>query len=444
MADQAALYTRAASSGGAGTRSMCPQYRMPASALLCAECVHALVAPHRQELDAVRAQVREARARLKGRTLNPFHAPAACAAPRAWLTDPFQTDDAGAAEPSSVARSQARLGARRAQLDAKAADVRRVRARADAVRRRVSALRTELEARRSMLARARAAMERSRSHPQAPAQSLEEALVLEKQRLLGLTVQHCAVAGELQRRRRAVVAVLLDVFAVAPSTGDSPDVARCCWRICALELPTLERTAQVPRHEVNGALFYAAQLLQLLSAYLGVQLPFTLALVAGRMRIRPSSTFPGSLGSSKKTLHLSRAAHAELASTPPSAADAARGYVDAWLMLVYDMVYVALTQGVKPQELAPECSPLWLLHCATHAGQMGWYVARRAARTDQTAARTPACTSGSTSGTCRCRSCRLRSLPRHLRGARARRASRTGGSAGGQRDQPRHIITTGS
>lgn len=199
MADQAALDTRAASSGGAGTRSMCPQCRMPASALLCAECVHALVAPHRQELDAVRAQVREARARLEGRTLNPFHAPAARAAPRAWLTDPFQTDDAGAAEPSSVARSQARLDVRRAQLDAKAVDVRRVRARADAVRRRVSALRTELEARRSTLARARAAMEHSRSHPQTPAQSLEEALVLEKQRLLGLTVQHCAVAGELQR-----------------------------------------------------------------------------------------------------------------------------------------------------------------------------------------------------------------------------------------------------
>ncbi|PWN52594.1 hypothetical protein IE53DRAFT_384966 [Violaceomyces palustris] len=91
------------------------------------------------------------------------------------------------------------------------------------------------------------------------------------------------------------------------------------WTIVGLVLPLPGDVRRFPRDSINGALAHTVHLLQLLTAYLGISLPFTIGVQGGKTNIRPNSLWAGGGGSSKQALHLSSAAYAVLSSPPPGA-----------------------------------------------------------------------------------------------------------------------------
>lgn len=151
------------------------------------------------------------------------------------------------------------------------------------------------------------------------------------------------------------------------------------WRICGLRFPSLRRLHTYDRESVNAALHLTVGFVQLMTAYLGIQLPFPIVLHNGTASIRISSMSPSGAGSTRAKVHLTRAAYARcLAPRAPSAAEErppsdAREYAqelaqfrDAWMMLVYDLLYVSHTQGVDVSALRISQCPLWLLHYMAH------------------------------------------------------------------------------
>jgi hypothetical protein len=59
------------------------------------------------------------------------------------------------------------------------------------------------------------------------------------------------------------------------------------WSIVGLVLPVPDDIRRFPREATNGAVTHTAHLLHILSAYLGIQLPFAVASAVGASTIRP-------------------------------------------------------------------------------------------------------------------------------------------------------------
>ncbi|GAC94708.1 hypothetical protein PHSY_002281 [Pseudozyma hubeiensis SY62] len=105
----------------------------------------------------------------------------------------------------------------------------------------------------------------------------------------------------------------LDARNARPSTSKvSAAVPPSDWSIVSLPLPLPVEARRYQREVVNGAVTYAANLLQLIAAYLGISLPFSIEQHKGRLAIRPNPLWDGGGGSSAKTLHLSSSAYTHL------------------------------------------------------------------------------------------------------------------------------------
>ncbi|KAJ1598055.1 hypothetical protein NDA14_003221 [Ustilago hordei] len=100
----------------------------------------------------------------------------------------------------------------------------------------------------------------------------------------------------------------------------SPSLSSSNWSIVSLPLPLPSEARRYPRDTVNGAVTYAANLLQLLAGYLGVSLPFAIEQHKGRLAIRPDPLWDGGGGSSAKTLYLSSSAYTHLTASQPNQA----------------------------------------------------------------------------------------------------------------------------
>ena len=87
------------------------------------------------------------------------------------------------------------------------------------------------------------------------------------------------------------------------------------WSIAGLVLPLPSDIRRFPRDSINGAIAHTIHLLQLLTSYLGITLPFAIGVQGGKINIRPHSLWDGGGGSTKQALHLSSAAYSVL-STP--------------------------------------------------------------------------------------------------------------------------------
>ncbi|CBQ69608.1 conserved hypothetical protein [Sporisorium reilianum SRZ2] len=105
----------------------------------------------------------------------------------------------------------------------------------------------------------------------------------------------------------------------SPATSSAPG-SSSNWSISSLPLPLPSDARRYPRENVNGAVTYAANLLQLVAAYLGVSLPFSIEQHKGRLAIRPDPLWDGGGGSSAKHLYLSSSAYTHLTATPSTAA----------------------------------------------------------------------------------------------------------------------------
>ncbi|KAN0064431.1 hypothetical protein ACQY0O_002806 [Thecaphora frezii] len=88
------------------------------------------------------------------------------------------------------------------------------------------------------------------------------------------------------------------------------------WTIAGLVLPLPSDIRRFPRDSINGAITHTVHLLQLLTSYLGISLPFAIGVQGGKVSIRPNSMWDGGGGSSKQALHLSSAAYAVLSAPP--------------------------------------------------------------------------------------------------------------------------------
>lgn len=186
---------------------------------------------------------------------------------------------------------------------------------------------------------------------------------------------------------------------------------------------------RLQRDEINGAMYYTAALLQQLVLYLGLQLPFTMHFAHGRVILEAANTFTHMYGPVQHVLFLSRSTYRTLQSEfttlpeqaytsetlsvpllgmegimynpteacePPRAAglpSSSASFVGlrrrskgpsfaelgtfphAWMMLVYNIVYLAYTQGFKISRLTAATNPLWLLYQTVYSPHFAAYVA---------------------------------------------------------------------
>ncbi|TKY88403.1 hypothetical protein EX895_002755 [Sporisorium graminicola] len=105
----------------------------------------------------------------------------------------------------------------------------------------------------------------------------------------------------------------------SPAPSSTPSSSNN-WTITSLPLPLPSDARRYPRENVNGAVTYAANLIQLVAAYLGVALPFSIEQHKGRLAIRPDPLWDGGGGSSAKHLYLSSSAYTHLTASPSPAA----------------------------------------------------------------------------------------------------------------------------
>lgn len=117
-------------------------------------------------------------------------------------------------------------------------------------------------------------------------------------------------------------AAVADQASVASTSTDPSDSrhgsSKSSWSIAGLPLPLPSEVRRHPREDVNGAVTYATNLIQLLATYLGIALPFCIEQHKGRFSLRPDALWDGGGGSSAKTLYLSSRAYAHLSTTAPS------------------------------------------------------------------------------------------------------------------------------
>lgn len=205
--------------------------------------------------------------------------------------------------------------------------------------------------------------------------------------------------------------------------------SRAQWDLCDQPFPSLHNMITLRRDDINGAVYHTAALVRQLAIYLGLQLPFTIKFGHGRVFLRPSSVFSGALSTSEHALYISRSTFNTLstkfttkpevpkpvqpstmsllamdsmmyvppetntsrAPTPPprprrfsglrpigdGPSFAALGaFPNAWMMLVYNIVYLAYTQGFKVHRLTAATNPLWLLFYSVQSPHFATYVAQ--------------------------------------------------------------------
>lgn len=85
------------------------------------------------------------------------------------------------------------------------------------------------------------------------------------------------------------------------------------WTILGLVLPQPTTLGRFSCEDINGAVSHTVMLLQMLSSYLGVMLPFTIGSQGGRSVIRPNKYWHGSgIDAGKHVLQLSSTAHGSM------------------------------------------------------------------------------------------------------------------------------------
>lgn len=220
------------------------------------------------------------------------------------------------------------------------------------------------------------------------------------------------VSAKLQAVRQRRCRELLQIFQlreVMTKASSVPTVAQTApWELGAQSFPTLLNLTHLERDDINGVLSYAAQLVRLLSLYLGLVLPFQISHVHGRLALTATPAwaddlprtpqglflthavyrtlhthFTNEVQSSSTTMSASAAASSGFVFVPPAAREERKkrvvmlhsidgesvfsclgGFAQAWMMLMYDIVYIAYTQGFKIRRLSAATNPLWLLSAA--------------------------------------------------------------------------------
>ncbi|KAH7097025.1 UV radiation resistance protein/autophagy-related protein 14 [Auriculariales sp. MPI-PUGE-AT-0066] len=271
-------------------------------------------------------------------------------------------------------------------------EVARLRGEADKQRARMSNLKASLGARRQALAAARAHM--------APVQSRDGGALAQAH------LQAQKLATELAQTRALLCHHLLNVFGVQEVRGE--------WRICGLVLPVLGDVRRYPPEHINTALQHTLHLLRVLTFYLGVKLPFEVTYGRGQPTdaAAPPSRDPaapmrpwiragsgGESGSWAKWIHSqplfvlgdktkgSSITPGATSSSSSSAGDwtgvtaeatkdrsrtAPESFTTALTMLMYNVAYVAHTQGLEiglaqAQEVLRN---IWAVCCAPGVGRM--------------------------------------------------------------------------
>lgn len=84
------------------------------------------------------------------------------------------------------------------------------------------------------------------------------------------------------------------------------------WTILGLVLPLPSDVKRFDREEVNGAISHTVQLMQLVTTYLGITLPFVVSMQADQPQIRANPLWGSGV---KESLHLSTSTHSALVAT---------------------------------------------------------------------------------------------------------------------------------
>ncbi|KIM69453.1 hypothetical protein SCLCIDRAFT_75247, partial [Scleroderma citrinum Foug A] len=259
---------------------------------------------------------------------------------------------------------------------------------------RARLLRESLAARRRTLSAARLLSE----------PPLDSALAQETQAL------H-ALSNALVRARGGLVQELVEVFSVV-EVGGRPALgaragARGEWTVGGLVLPVPGDIRRYPLEHINAVLTSTIHFLGLLAFYLGVKLPFEIVWSGGRFGVgqpwigagrggesgswarwtfkhplhlsplgstrAPSPTSPTSSPSSTLQLPtpVSSTLSASTASLAPSISQNQASFTTAFAMLLYNVCYLAYTQGVEiPLSQAGDAlSNLWAMCCSGELGR---------------------------------------------------------------------------
>lgn len=172
-----------------------------------------------------------------------------------------------------------------------------------------------------------------------------------------------------------------------------------------LTFPTLMNMCLVDRDDVNGVLSYTAMLVHQMAMYLGLSLPFIITATHGHVVLTATPLYADSCPKTPQALDLTPSVYRTLrrsfsniepvamkemvmpASSDmtfiPAAAHLAERrksallrplssasfsslgeFPCAWMMLIYNIIYVAYTQGFKINRLSAATNPLWLLSAA--------------------------------------------------------------------------------
>ncbi|MCO5598748.1 hypothetical protein L7F22_052846 [Adiantum nelumboides] len=203
------------------------------------------------------------------------------------------------------------------------------------------------------------------------------------------------------------------------------------WTILDLVMPLSSDVKRFDRHKINGAITYTVQLLELVTFYLGISLPFLISHSAGTLFIRPNALWGSG---TKQSLYLSSSSYTALSATESQAnqsgfgsmgasmisnlgastmstlesfvqlpsgknlpwsknapsndpaempgtrkegidektAAATKQFCTALTMLTYDVAYLAHQEGVQVDILNAAGSILRLLHRTVNSSKAGW------------------------------------------------------------------------
>ena len=98
------------------------------------------------------------------------------------------------------------------------------------------------------------------------------------------------------------------------------------WTILGLVMPLSSDVKRFDRHKINGAITYTVQLLELITFYLGISLPFLISRSAGALFIRPNALWGSG---TKQSLHLSSSSYTALSATESNAVQSGFGSMGA-------------------------------------------------------------------------------------------------------------------
>ncbi|KAJ6567555.1 UV radiation resistance protein and autophagy-related subunit 14-domain-containing protein, partial [Mycena sp. CBHHK59/15] len=219
---------------------------------------------------------------------------------------------------------------------------------------------------------------------------------------LGPRYTRCSSSRGFSRVARAgLVQELIDVFHVVEVGGRPPLGGKAGsqgeWTIGDLILPVPGDVRRYPPQHINAVLTHAVHFVGLLAWYLGVKLPFNVRWEGGKLGVGVPWIGPARSGWGRWTahhpLHLSLSPAPPTASTPPAAAVAAPSpsaslsmsqsqlpeptpaeespqFTTALAMLLYNVLYLAHTQGLEiPLAQAGDVlSNLWAVCCAPELG----------------------------------------------------------------------------